>query len=59
VNVKPTGVNFSFQNWYNYLKQIRYFAESFNVMARDIERVIFYYHREKHEGKLYKDLVNQ
>jgi len=59
VNVKPTGVNFSFQNWYNYLKQIRYFAESFNVMARDIERTIFYYHREKHEGKLYKDLVNQ
>jgi hypothetical protein len=59
VKVNPTGTNFSFNNWYNYLMKIRYFAESFNATVRDIERTIFYYHREKYEGKLYKDLVNK
>lgn len=54
VLVRPTGTNFSFQNWYNYLMKLRYFADFFEVNARDIERTIFYYHRETHEGKLYK-----
>jgi len=53
VKVKPTGKNFSFNNWYNYLKQIRYFAKIFSVKARDIERTIFYYHFEIQEGTLY------
>lgn len=53
VSVKPTGRNFSFQNWYNYLMKLRYFAKEFNVGARKIERSLFEYHKEIQEGKLY------
>ena len=54
VKVKPTGTNFSFKNWYNYLMMLRYFAKIFEVDARDIERTIFYYHFKIQDGKLYK-----
>lgn len=54
VKVKPTGTNFDFQNWYNYLMQLRYYARKFNVTVRDIERTLFYHHREIQEGPLYK-----
>lgn len=54
VLVKPTGTNFSFKNWYNYLMKLRYFAEVFDVKARDIERTIFLYHFKIQEGTLYK-----
>jgi len=53
VSVKPTGRNFSFQNWYNYLMKLRYFANQFNVGARKIERTLFEYHKEIQEGNLY------
>ena len=53
VKVKPTGRNFNFDNWYNYLMKLRYFADKFGVKARDIERTIFFYHRKIQEGNLY------
>ena len=31
------GVNFAFQNWYQYLMIIRYFAKKFSTSARLIE----------------------
>jgi hypothetical protein len=33
--------------------KLRYFAEKFEVKARDVERTIFFYHRKIQEGKLY------
>jgi len=58
VAVNPTGTNFSFKNWYNYLMKIRYFAKLFEVKTKDIERAIFYYHYKIQEGKLYERKVN-
>ncbi len=54
VKVRPTGTNFSFKNWYNYLMQLRYFAAKYGVTARDIERTLFDYHKRTSEGVLYK-----
>lgn len=54
VKVNPTGTNFSFENWYNYLMQLRYFADKYKVKARDVERTIFNHDYEIHQGKLYK-----
>lgn len=51
--VKPTGTNFDFNNWYNYLMKLRFYAKKFKVSARDIERTIFFYHRDIQEGNLY------
>jgi len=53
VKVNPKGKNFKFNNWYNYLMKLRYFADKFKVKARDIERTIFFYHLKIQEGKLY------
>ncbi len=54
VKVKPTGTNFDFNNWYNYLMKLRYYAKKFKVSARDIERTIFFHHVKIQEGNLYK-----
>ena len=53
VKVNPTGKNFNFNNWYNYLMKLRYFADKFKVKTRDIERTIFLYHFNIQEGNLY------
>ncbi len=54
VKVKPEGTNINFNNWYNYLMKLRYYAKKFKVSARDIERTLFLYHRKIQEGNLYK-----
>lgn len=54
VKVKPTGTNFDFNNWYNYLMKLRYYAKKFKVSARDIERTIFIHHKKIQDGTLYK-----
>jgi thermostable 8-oxoguanine DNA glycosylase len=54
VKVKPDGINFDFNNWYNYLMKLRFYAKKFKVSARDIERTIFFHHRNIQEGNLYK-----
>lgn len=54
VKDKPSGINFDFNNWYNYLVKLRYYAKKFKVSVRDIERTIFYYHKKIQEGNLYK-----
>jgi len=53
VKVNPTGTNFSFDNWYNYLMKLRYFAEKHQVKARDIERTLFKHDYKIHKGNLY------
>lgn len=54
VKDKPSGTNFDFNNWYNYLMKLRYYAKKFKVSARDIERTLFLYHKKIQEGNLYK-----
>lgn len=54
VKVKSTGTDFEFNNWYNYLMKLRYYARKFKVSARDIERTIFDHHQKIQEGNLYK-----
>jgi len=54
VKVKPKGTNINFNNWYNYLMKLRYYAKKFKVSARNIERTLFLYHKKIQEGNLYK-----
>ncbi|MDQ3906906.1 MAG: hypothetical protein M3268_01040 [Acidobacteriota bacterium] len=54
VNVKPAGTNFSFDNWSDYLRKLRYWADELGVGARVVERTLFEYHRETQGGVLYK-----
>jgi thermostable 8-oxoguanine DNA glycosylase len=51
---KPSGVGFSCENWIEYLQRLRSWAQKFNVGVRDVERVLFEYHKEKQEGQLYR-----
>jgi hypothetical protein len=53
VTKNPQGTGFAFNNWYQYLKIIRYFAGEFGVKARDIERTLFCIHKEYQDGPLY------
>jgi hypothetical protein len=54
VSVKPGGRNFTFDNWYNYLSKLRYFAKKFQTSARLIEWTLFNYHKSTQKGTLYK-----
>ena len=47
------GVNFTFQNWYQYLMIIRYFAKKFCTSARLIELTLFKAHKKYYQGTLY------
>ncbi|MCG2796428.1 MAG: hypothetical protein L6427_11315 [Actinomycetia bacterium] len=51
VRVNPTGTNFSFKNWYNYLMKLRAIARKYGIKARDVERIIFKHHQIGHEGQ--------
>lgn len=53
VTKNPQGTGFAFNNWYQYLKIIRYFAGEFGVKARDIARTLFCIHKEYQDGPLY------
>lgn len=52
-NSKAAG--FSFNNWYQFLMIIRYFAKMYSCKARDIERTLFFAHKKYQEGRLYGD----
>jgi len=54
VKDRPDGTNFDFNNWYNYLMKLRYYAKKFKVSVRDIERTIFFHHKEIQVGNLYR-----
>lgn len=53
VTKKPTGVGFGFNDWYQFLMILRYFAKKFHVRARDIERTLFCAHQKYQKGRLY------
>jgi thermostable 8-oxoguanine DNA glycosylase len=54
VKTKPEGQGFSLKNYKEYLSILRKYARQFNVGVRDIERVLFFYHKKIQEGRLYK-----
>ena len=53
VGSNPDGVGFTFNNWYQYLKKLRYWADYFGVPVRLVEYTLFLYHQEIQEGTLY------
>lgn len=53
VSAKPSGTNFTFKNWYHYLRKLRYLARKFNVPVRTVERTLFRYHKKMQVGTLY------
>lgn len=53
VNTKPKGQGFNLNNYLDYLTILRKYASQFNVNVRDIERTLFFHHREIQEGNLY------
>ena len=53
VTTNPKGVAFSFNNWYQYLILIRYFAKSLRCTPRDVDRALFDAHKEFQRGRLY------
>ncbi len=53
VRVRPTGLNFSFENWFDYLSKLRHYAKKFNVSPRSIEQILFRHHQNIQEGNLY------
>lgn len=58
VSTNQKGTNFNWNEWYQYLVVLRYFAKKLNVKARDIERTIFNVHKYFQEGNLYSNLTN-
>jgi hypothetical protein len=53
VCTKQSGTGFSFNDWYHYLKKLRYLAARFGVSVRTVELVLFRYHRKMQLGTLY------
>ncbi|HNT29570.1 MAG TPA: hypothetical protein PKL83_01310 [bacterium] len=53
VTTNPKGINFTFQEWYRYLKIIQFFSKKYKVKARDIERTLFLVHKIYQDGRLY------
>jgi hypothetical protein len=47
------GIGFNFDHWYQFLMVLRHFARKLGVKARDIERTLFFVHREYQTGRLY------
>lgn len=54
VSCNPSGLNFTFNQWYQYLSIIRYYAKKKKVNARDIERTLFNVHSKYQVGNLYE-----
>lgn len=54
VTKSPSGVGFSFNNWYQFLMILRHFAKLHDVNARDIERTLFLVHKQFQSGPLYR-----
>lgn len=53
VTSRPSGTGFSIDNWIEYLQRLRFWAQKFGVTARDVEIVLFDYHKEKQQETLY------
>jgi hypothetical protein len=54
VTKKSSGIWFNYNNWYQFLMKLRYFAKKLRVSARDIERSLFFAHQANQKGTLYQ-----
>jgi hypothetical protein len=52
-------VGFDFNNWYQFLMIIRYFAKKLHVTAREIERSLFLAHQANQRGTLYRAIERE
>lgn len=53
VTSNERGVRFTFRNWFQFMMIIRHFARKLGVTPRDVERALFYAHRDYQLGSLY------
>jgi hypothetical protein len=53
VTKNEAGIGFNFNHWEQFLMVLRHFARKYGVKARDIERTLFFVHREYQTGLLY------
>ena len=53
VETKPKGQGFILSDWIIYLSILRKYAEILKLRARDIEIILFFYHKKKQIGNLY------
>jgi len=49
-----SGVGLSLNNWIEYLKIIRTYAEKYQLSARAVEQILFKHHKKIQTGNLYK-----
>ena len=54
VESNPGGTNLTVAQWERFLALIRELASTFDVSARNIERTLFFVHREYQDGRLYE-----
>jgi len=54
VKTNPRGQGFRFEQWYHYLKILRYHAKRLHVQVRLVELTLFKYHKDHQIGALYK-----
>ncbi len=57
VNNNSVGKGFRTSDWINYLTILRKYAIILKLNVRDIERILFFHHREIQEGNLYSSKV--
>jgi len=50
-----SGTGLSVANWEAFLDAIRALATTLRATPRDVERALFYVHREYQDGRLYRD----
>jgi len=54
VRTRPSGMGFTFANWYQYLMILRHHAKRLQVPVRRVEYSLFCYHRKIQQGTLYQ-----
>jgi hypothetical protein len=55
VRENPRGQNFTFAQWYHFLKILRYHAERLDCPVRNVELTLFKFHQRFQKGTLYGD----
>jgi hypothetical protein len=56
VTGRASGVGFSLDNWIEFLDMLRECARKFDASVREVERVLFDYHKEYQSGTLYRKM---
>jgi hypothetical protein len=54
VKNNPSGIGFAFNDWFHYLKKLRYHAQELRTSARLVEWTVFLAHKKFQNGTLYR-----